>query len=94
MHRHLFQYRAFSYGHDCRELYPGSQRHSSELRVLRMLKYIDWLIPGVIVILVWGAEWDFIIRGKFEPFALAASVSLLLLVRIIQQHLPKFAKRK
>jgi hypothetical protein len=59
-----------------------------------MSKYIDWLIPGIIVILVWGAEFQFICRGVFDPLPLACGISLLLLMRSLHENLAKWIAAK
>jgi hypothetical protein len=59
-----------------------------------MIRYIDWLISGVVVALVLMAQYRVVFEGLFDPFPLAAGIALLVLVRVLHQHVPKFIAAK
>jgi cell division protein FtsW (lipid II flippase) len=59
-----------------------------------MAKSLDWLITGVIVALVMMAQYRLVFAGVFAPFPLAAGITLLILVRIVHQHAPKWIAAK
>jgi hypothetical protein len=59
-----------------------------------MAKWLDWLITGVILAMVLMAQYRLVFAGVFDPFPLAAGVSLLILVRIVHHHAPKWIAAK
>ncbi|HEX3747572.1 MAG TPA: hypothetical protein VHW09_26740 [Bryobacteraceae bacterium] len=61
-----------------------------------MSRQLDWLISAVIMAVVIMAEYRLVFFGVFEPLPLVSGIALLLLIRVINQHLPRLiaAKRK
>ena len=59
-----------------------------------MNKLLDWIVTGVIGALVIIAEYRALFDGAFEPFALASGIALILMVRVIHQHAPRFIAAK
>jgi preprotein translocase subunit SecY len=59
-----------------------------------MSKWLDWLIGAAVLGLILMAEYQLVFLGVFDPFPLAGGIALLILVRVIHQHAPRFIAAK
>jgi hypothetical protein len=59
-----------------------------------MSKWLDWLITFACTWLLLMAAYQLAHKGVFDAFSLAGGIALLLLVRVVHQHAPRFARRK
>jgi hypothetical protein len=59
-----------------------------------MNKLLDWLVICAVGALVILAEVTEAMGGGFEPLSLAAGIALILLVRVIHHHAPRFIAAK
>lgn len=59
-----------------------------------MTKLLDWLVMSAVGALVLMAEFKEALGGGFEPLSLAAGIALILLVRVIHHHAPRFIASK
>jgi hypothetical protein len=59
-----------------------------------MTKWLDWLISGACVALVLMGQYQLVFKGDFSPLPLAAGVALLVCVRSVHHHVPRYIAAK
>jgi hypothetical protein len=59
-----------------------------------MSKWLDWLITGSCVALILMAQYRLVFLGAFDALPLAAGIFLLILVRVVHHHAPRFIAAK